>query len=120
MFGINYGDRRPLYLQIKERFKEQIAAELLGEGEKMPSVRELAASMQINPNTIQKAYKELEAEGWIFSVPGKGSFVAPSGGRKNESRLAELRKSLDETVREMRFLGEDKESIISEINKLFT
>ncbi len=119
MFSLNYGDHRPLYLQIKERFKELILTGAMGEGEKIPSVRELAASLAINPNTIQKAYKELEADGYIMSVPAKGSFVAPIKARKNEPRLAELREKLRAMVREMRYLGEKKETILTEIENVY-
>lgn len=119
MFNLNYGDHRPLYLQIKERFKELILTGALKEGDKIPSVREMAASLAINPNTIQKAYKELEADGFILSVPAKGSFVAPIKSRRNEPRLEELRKRLADSVREMVYLGESKENVLEEIEKIF-
>ena len=76
MVHIDYRDARPIYIQIAEGYRAQIMAEVLLPGERMPSVRELAATLAINPNTIQRAYRELEQEGWIASVGGKGSFVA--------------------------------------------
>ena len=81
MIHLDYRDGRPIYQQIQEGFREQIRAGVLLEGDRMPSVRELATVLAINPNTIQRAYRELEAEGWIASVAGKGSFVcgAPEG-----------------------------------------
>ena len=75
MIHLDYRDARPIYAQITEQFKRQIEAGVLREGEKLPSVRELAGSLAINPNTIQRAYRELEQQGWIVSVSGKGSFV---------------------------------------------
>ena len=75
MVYLNYRDARPIYTQIADNFRSQIRAGVLTAGEKLPSVRELASELAINPNTIQRAYRELEAEGWIASVSGKGSFV---------------------------------------------
>ena len=77
MFQLDFKDRRPIYEQIKEKLKFLIIEGAMKEGEKIPSVRELAVSMAINPNTIQKAYKELESEGYIYSVTAKGYFVTP-------------------------------------------
>ena len=75
MISINYRDSRPVYEQIVDGFKKLIVTGLIKKDEKMPSVRELAAQYAINPNTIQRAYRDLENEGYIYSVPGRGSFV---------------------------------------------
>ncbi|MBO4930457.1 MAG: GntR family transcriptional regulator [Clostridia bacterium] len=75
MVHLDYRDARPIYTQITDGFREQILAGVLQAGDKLPSVRELATELTINPNTIQRAYRELESQGWIASVPGKGSFV---------------------------------------------
>jgi GntR family transcriptional regulator len=75
MVQLDYRDARPIYTQIVDNFKGQIVAGILQSGERLPSVRELAGELAINPNTIQRAYRELETEGWIASVSGKGSFV---------------------------------------------
>ena len=75
MVHLDYRDARPIYTQITDGFRDQILAGILRPGDKMPSVRELATELTINPNTIQRAYRELENQGWIASVPGKGSFV---------------------------------------------
>ena len=76
MININYRDPRPIYEQVKDNFRQLIISGALPPDEKMPSVRELAAELAINPNTIQRAYRELEAEGTILSIAGKGSFAA--------------------------------------------
>ena len=76
MVHLDYRDARPIYSQIIDGFREQIAAGILQPGEKLPSVRDLAAQLAINPNTIQRAYRQLELEGWIVSMQGKGSFVS--------------------------------------------
>ena len=75
MVHLDYRDARPIYSQIVDGFREQIRSGVLEAGEKLPSVRELAAQLTINPNTIQRAYRELESDGWIATVPGKGCFV---------------------------------------------
>jgi len=80
---LDYRDARPIYTQIADNFRNQIRAGVLAEGDKLPSVRELAGELAINPNTIQRAYRELEAEGWIASVTGKGSFVCGAPRQEN-------------------------------------
>ena len=75
MVHLDYRDARPIYSQIIDGFRDQILAGVLSPGDKLPSVRDLAAELAINPNTIQRSYRELESQGWIYSVPGKGSFV---------------------------------------------
>ena len=119
MFSLNYGDRRPLYQQIIEKYKELVLTGALKEGEKIPSVRELAATLAINSNTIQRAYRELENQGYILSVPAKGSFVAPVKAA-DLPRLEELRRKLRELVRELRYTGETKENILGEIEAIYS
>ena len=117
MFNLNYGDHRPLYQQIIERYRELILTGVMKEGDKIPSVRELAASLAINPNTIQKAYKELENQGYILSSPAKGSFIAPVKG-VDRAKLEELRQKLRALIREMKYMGETRESILSELETI--
>lgn len=76
MIVLDYKDRRPLYEQVSERFQELIIKGILPRDMQMPSVRNQAMQLSINPNTIQRAYSELERQGYIYSVKGKGSFVA--------------------------------------------
>ena len=91
MVHLDYRDARPIYIQIVDGFKTQILAGVLEAGEKLPSVRELATELSINPNTIQRAYRQLEALGWIATVPGKGCFVCGVPGAENHKNLlAEL------------------------------
>ncbi len=75
MIVIDYQDRRPIYEQIVERFEKLILKGALEADSQMPSVRQMAAELSINPNTIQKAYAILEQEGYIYPVKGKGNFV---------------------------------------------
>ena len=75
MLQLNYRDARPIYTQICDGIRDQILTGVLRPEDKLPSVRELATQLTINPNTIQRAYRELEMQGWIATVPGKGCFV---------------------------------------------
>ena len=104
MITLNYRDSRPIYEQIKDGLRKLIVSGAMEPEEKLPSVRALATQLSINPNTIQRAYNELEAEGYIYSVPGKGSFVA--GDRSaDDARRQELIARLQETAAELRLLG---------------
>ena len=104
MFTINYRDPRPVYEQIMDELRKMIISGVFAPDEKLPSVRELASQLAINPNTIQRAYRELEQSGYIYSVAGRGNFA----GARHEvdaERTSELLKTLAETVRELRWLG---------------
>lgn len=104
MIELNYRDSRPMYEQIKECIRKLIITGALEENEKLQSVRTLAVQLSINPNTIQRAYNELEAEGYVYSIGGKGSFVSPSQ-RMDDERIIELKKKLKETADELVYLG---------------
>lgn len=86
MIVLDYKDRRPLYEQVAERFRELIVRGILLPDTQMPSVRSQAMELSINPNTIQRAYSQLEQQGYIYSIKGKGSFVADTGGIMKEQR----------------------------------
>ena len=104
MIHLDYRDSRPIYTQIIDGFREQIATGVLQPGEKLPSVRELAAALTINPNTIQRSYRQLEVEGWIATVPGKGCFVC--GSEQTQQRGAERWYSaFDESAAALMALG---------------
>ena len=116
MLQLDYRDARPIYAQIVDRFREQIIAGVLQCGDKLPSVRELACQLAINPNTIQRAYRELEMEGWIASVPGKGSFVcgAPSGPQREQLALLE---AFDKVTQQLLSLGTSREELIARLRE---
>ena len=103
MITLNYRDARPIYEQVRDGLRRLIVSGAIADGEKLPSVRELAVSLAINPNTIQRAYHELESEGYIVSVPGKGSFCAqfsPQSDPRREELLARLEETVRRAVRE--------------------
>lgn len=79
MIQINEQSTTPIYQQVYDEILNLIVLKVLGEHEKLPSVRELALLLKINPTTIQKAYKALDMDGFIYSKPGKGNFVKAEG-----------------------------------------
>ena len=116
MVHLDYRDTRPIYSQIIDGFKEQITAGILRPEDKLPSVRELAAELAINPNTIQRAYRRLEAEGWIVTVPGKGCFVC-SDNKGREQETQRLLGVLDEAAGLLVSLGLSREDLAERIRK---
>ncbi|GGC91000.1 GntR family transcriptional regulator [Thalassobacillus devorans] len=105
MFDLDLRSRKPIYEQLVEKFKELIIKEVLQADEKLPSVRTLARQMTINPNTIQKAYRELETQGYIYSVKGKGSFVQVSDDAVNQEELMKIKEKLTADISEALYLG---------------
>jgi GntR family transcriptional regulator len=114
LLNLNYRDSKPIYLQIKEQLRDLIVSGTLEAGERLPSVREIATQLAINPNTIQRAYRELEYEGYTYSVPGKGNFA---GGRSDigAERKKILLKELGKIVSELMFLGMSVDEIAEKI-----
>jgi len=110
VISLNYRDSRPIYEQIKDGLRKLIVTGAIATDEKLPSVRALATQLSINPNTIQRAYNELEAQGYIYSVPGKGSFATgdPDAG---ENRRRELSDKVRELLAELRYLGVSQEEL---------
>ena len=116
MVQLDYRDARPIYAQIIDCFKEQITAGILRTGEKLPSVRELAMELAINPNTIQRSYRALESEGWIVTVPGKGCFVSANGNCQEQERKKQL-AVFDEACAALLCLGLSREELADRIRK---
>lgn len=104
MIDINFRDSRPIYEQVKTTLRKLIVSGAMSPDEKLPSVRELASQLVINPNTIQRAYRELEQESYIISIPGKGSYANLSA-QVDEGRKKELLTAMDEIVAELLYLG---------------
>ena len=110
MISLNYRDSRPIYQQIRDGLRKLIVTGALAPDEKLPSVRALAAQLAINPNTIQRAYTELEGEGYVYSVPGKGSFAA-GHSRADEARKQILMQQIRELMAELSCLGVSREEL---------
>ena len=108
MVHLDYRDAKPIYIQIIDNIRSQIAAGILQPGDKLPSVRELATQLSINPNTIQRAYREMEANGMIQTVPGKGCFVCGISDGPNWEKL-------DRLVEQLLSQGVTREEILKHI-----
>ena len=117
MITLNYRDSRPIYEQIKDGIKHLIIEGAIPHDEKLPSVRELASSLSINPNTIQRAYRELEQEGIIYSVPGRGSFAGMSDDAR-ASHLDELYGRLADAVNSLLSSGAPPGDILNKVTEL--
>ncbi len=115
MFELDLRSRAPMYEQLVEKIKELIINNVMKPDEQLPAVRVLASELTVNPNTIQKAYRELEHRGYIYSVPGKGSFVRPAVPGNNAARLQSLENELSRIVSEMLYLGTPPQEIINQI-----
>lgn len=118
MITIDYQDKRPLYEQIVEKTEQLIVKGILSEDEKMPSVRNLAIELSINPNTIQRAYTVLEQNGFIYTVKGRGNFVS---GR--DKWIADEKEDMFDTIRQnikkAKELGITKDEISSVLNQIY-
>ena len=104
MIRLNYRDARPIYEQVKDGLRRPVVTGALQAGDRLPSVRSLASSLAINPNTIQRAYEALEREGYLYTVAGKGSFASPQAD-VDAGRRARLLEQFDQSAAELLFLG---------------
>ena len=113
---INYQDSRPIYEQIVENFKTQMYKGILQEGDQMPSVRTLAVELSTNPNTVQKAYSELERQGFIYTVKGRGNFVKGDVLLK-ENKKNELVRQIARLFNEAVDIGFSMDELVSEVKE---
>ena len=119
MIVLDYKDRRPIYEQVVDKLQELMLCGALSESSQLPSVRSMAMELSINPNTIQRAYAELERRGLIYSVKGKGSFVSENQQIRKEKKK-QICSELKSAILEARNLGitrEELENIADEIYK---
>lgn len=116
MLNLDYRDARPIYEQVRDNLRRLMVSGAIQEEEKLPSVRSLASNLAINPNTIQRAYESLEAEGYVYSIPGKGSFAAPRTG-VDEERRDRLLGQFDSLTAELLYLGVTRDRLIARIRE---
>ena len=119
MISIDYKDKRSIYEQIEGGIKELIINRVLKDDERLPSVRELSVMLTVNPNTVQKAYRQLETDGYIYSIKGKGNFVSPASDLRKETDTGILYENLFSVLKELKFLNEKREKIEDIIDKIF-
>ena len=108
---LDYTDSRPIYEQIKDGIKKLILMNVLMPDEKLQSVRSLAMDLSTNPNTVQRAYSDLEREGYIYTVPGKGNFVRKNVNLKSE-KARELRTEIEDILKQADELGIDRYELL--------
>jgi len=118
LISLDYRSGLPLYLQIVEGFKRLILSGVIAENERLPSVRELASTLAINPNTIQRAYRELENEGFAGSSPGKGIFAVGSNSLK-EREAEIIYNDIGKEIQKLLDIGNEFDDIISQLNTRF-
>lgn len=107
MLRIDFRDARPIYEQVADGVEEMAMHGVLQPDEQLPSVRQLAMELSINPNTIQRAYAELENRGVVYSVKGRGNFVASNCGELRKRRLEDIAQQVTALVKAARELGAD-------------
>ncbi len=119
MFNVDISSSTPIYQQLADSVKEGILKGLLEPGEKLPSVRELAKTMTLNPNTIQKAYQELERQKVIVTLRGKGTYISSDyKPRKDEDKLMEVKELFKKGIVEAHYMGFRKDDILNMIDEL--
>ncbi len=119
LFSIQPTSNTPIYQQIIDQVKEGILRGVLAPGDKLPSVRELATMMTVNPNTIQKAYQELERQKITETIQGKGTFIARGYlGKQDEEKLQLLKEYFKKGIIDARYLGLSPAEILNLVNDL--
>ncbi|MCL1863927.1 MAG: GntR family transcriptional regulator [Defluviitaleaceae bacterium] len=111
MFKIDLKNRKPIYEQVIENFKRQIISGKFTENTRVPSIRDMARELGVNPNTVQKAYRELESQKYFYTVIGQGSFIAAPPEEETSKEVTSLYEKLAGIVRELIFRGESKSEI---------
>ena len=120
MINIDSRSSRPIYEQIVDGIKENILKGIMRPGDKLPSVRELSALITANPNTVSRAYMELERQKVIETIRGKGTYVASDyKPRIEEDRMNKLKEDLKKVIVEAHYLGLDKEKLVDFINEFY-
>ena len=117
MISLNYRDARPIYEQVKDGLRKLVVSGALQPGEKLPSVRAMASTLAINPNTIQRAYEALEREGYLYSVAGKGSFVAERN-EVEDTRRSDLLAQFDAAAAELLYLGVGEQELTERLAEI--
>lgn len=118
MFSIDLRSRVPIYEQLVHNITEQVVKKVLLSDEPLPSVRTLARDLGINPNTVQKAYHELEQRGIIYHSAGRGSFVAPTEELADAMAMQHL-QTLEQEITAARRAGVSKQAVIELLEKLY-
>ena len=121
VFQIDLKCRKSIYEQVIDNIKDLIIAGILAENERLPSVRELSKTLTVNPNTVQKAYRELERQGYLYSSAGLGSFVRDENERPvDEKKMSDIKERIRRDMRELRFLGMTNAQVRELVDEIIT
>lgn len=118
MFHLDLTSKKSIYEQVVDGFKGLIIGGELKPNDKLPSVRDLSAQLTVNPNTVAKAFKNLESQGWIYTVSGRGCFVSEVKQAPDYVKANKLYESLSTFIRELLFIGIPGEEILDRICKM--
>ncbi len=119
VFSIDYRSRKPIYEQLVDSVCELLLCGIITADEQMPSVRAMSGELAINPNTIQKAYAELERRGIIYSIPGRGSFISSNTTELTDTLKASILKEAEEKLSEAKNQGIGRDDILSVIDRIW-
>lgn len=119
MISLDYKDGKTIHEQIETKLRELIINGILSPDEQLPSVREMSIELTVNPNTVQRAYKQLEQDGFIYSIKGKGNFVSPTDNAHGAKRIEELYQAITAAAKELMYLGKEKSGIENIINNVY-
>lgn len=119
MLGISLNNSAPIYEQLINKIENLVLTGILEPNESLPSVRELATSLAVNPNTVQKAYTYLEQIGVTYSVSGKGRFVTGDVEVLRQRKVTDAYFELQKTVEKLKDLGENEKNVSEKVNSFY-
>ena len=121
MFQVDMKSRKSIYEQVVDNIKELIVTGILSAESKLPSVRELSKTLTVNPNTVQKAYRELEHQGYIYTVTGLGCFVKERDEMQfDEKRFSQVSDDLQFAVKELMFMGITSDEVKEKVDEVYS
>lgn len=120
MIQLDYKSSKPIYEQIIEQMKYNVMKNYLHPGDAIPSVRKLALELKITPGTVAKAYQELERQGVIETIRGKGTFIASELDiKQDDSKIQAIKKRISTEILELKMMGYDKKQTVELVKNIF-
>lgn len=119
MFTVDIMSRQPIYEQLMHQVEELVLSGLLKAGDHLPSVRSLSVELAVNPNTIQRAYSELEARGILCAVPGRGCFITAEAGSCLEQKARRRLEELDALLRDLALAGITEDEVAARVHAVY-
>lgn len=120
MIQLDYKSSRPIYEQIIEQMKYNVMKKYLNPGDSIPSVRKLALELKITPGTVAKAYQELERQGVIETIRGKGTFIASEiKVKQDDDKIDQAKKQIRSSIMDLKLMGYDKGKIVELVKEMY-